>query len=131
MPHNGQSSTAAQRAVLVVEGWQPLSMNALERLFLHDRHGYRKAWMGAVMAYWHQVGRPTFSHPSITIRCYYKVKRTRDADNAAGGVGKIVMDALKGRAFADDDAGSVDLRPVQLLVDRANPRVEIELQEAT
>lgn len=123
------SATTQRITVLTVESWQPLSMNELERMNRHVRFRYRKDWQFAVLAHWLNHGDWYYDYPTITIRCYYKVNRKRDADNAAGGVGKIVMDALKGRAFRDDDTGSVDLQPVQLLVDRDNPRVEIELSE--
>lgn len=124
------TAPSARAVVLTIPTWQPLSMNTMERMGWYKRYPYRNAWASAVFAYWLGAGRPTFQHPRITIRCYYATNRKRDADNAAGGVAKIVMDALKGHAFGDDDAGSVDLQPVQLLLDRDNPRVEIELEKA-
>ena len=81
------------------------------------------------------AGRPRFDHPRITVRFVYATNRKRDADNLGAAV-KPIVDGLRDDAktltlgaFHDDDAKSIDLRPIEIGVDKHSPRVEIEIIE--
>lgn len=63
---------------------------------------------------------------------YFEANRRRDKDNVAGFVHKVVQDGLVKAAVIDDDgwrgvAGWADL----FYVDADDPRIEIEIEEAS
>lgn len=78
---------------------------------------------------WHQSGRPRFERAAVTVRLYFARNAHRDRDNFTGASGmKGCLDGLKGNAFPDDADGVIDLRPVELLVDKFRPRVEVLIE---
>ena len=58
---------------------------------------------------------------------YHKDRRRRDSDNLLGSL-KSAFDGLKDSGLILDDSGLTHL-PVQKLVDKANPRVELTVWE--
>lgn len=116
------------RAVIVVSSPPPPSLNRQERMHWAARKRLRDRWRRMVRVAWLAAGRPKFRRPRIAVRFFYPGRRP-DPDNAVAAV-KPILDALKGYAWpGDDDAGSIELGPVELYVDRNRPRVEIVLEE--
>lgn len=72
---------------------------------------------------------PAYNRVDITIT-WYEPNRRRDPDNVVGGT-KFIMDGLvAGGAIKDDSQRYVNSILHNFEVDRENPRVEIEVQEA-
>jgi Holliday junction resolvase RusA-like endonuclease len=62
---------------------------------------------------------------SIAIRLYFGTKRTADWDNFH----KLSMDALTGIVWEDDS--QIKRATVDVLYDKKNPRIEIDIHERT
>lgn len=122
--------TASERAVtvLTIPGDPPPSLNVQERLHWAQRYKLRNYWATEAWKAWLAAGQPRFRRPRIIIRLYFRRANRRDPDNFTAAI-KPLLDGLKGHAFSDDDAGTIELVRAPLAVDPDNPRVEIELQE--
>ncbi len=114
---------------LVIPREPPVSLNT--QLTMHWRKRYELARMYAdeTFATWYNADCPGFTHPRITINCYYKGNKfIKDRDNGMGSI-KCIVDALKGRAWeGDDTTEDIDLRWFAH-VDNISPRIEIVLEE--
>lgn len=64
---------------------------------------------------------------AVRLTFYFRSKRKRDTDNLIGYC-KSYFDALQDAGVILNDSGLTHLPPVQL-IDRENPRVEIEIVE--
>lgn len=105
------------------------SRNAEDGKHWRTRQRTRHAWAEYATIAWTSAGRPRFARAAVTVRLYFATARARDRDNLTGSSGmKGCLDGLKGRAFPDDADGVIDLRPVELLVDRSAPRVEVLIE---
>lgn len=62
---------------------------------------------------------------TVQARFYFRDKRRRDTDNMLASL-KAAFDGLKDSGLIVDDSGLTHL-PVQVAVDKANPRVELTI----
>jgi hypothetical protein len=93
---------------------------------LQERHDEWATWSFVA---WHRAGRPRIGRCTVTVRLYFRTRQRRDRDNFTGASGcKGCLDGIKGRAYPDDADGVIDLRPLELLADGGDPRVEIVLE---
>jgi Holliday junction resolvase RusA-like endonuclease len=74
--------------------------------------------------------RPVAGKVTVTIRCY-EPNAKRDDDNVTSGAAKVILDALKNKGIIKND-GQRYVRCVKCptMIDRENPRVEVEIEEA-
>lgn len=73
--------------------------------------------------------KPVRGRVKVTIRCY-EPNRRRDDDNVTSGASKVILDALQNCGILSGDGQKYVRcikRPVE--VDKANPRVEVEISE--
>lgn len=117
-----------QTVTLVIPGDPPPSTNQLLRMHWAEQGRTLTAWATAAWAKWHNAGRIEFARPEVTIRLYFGVSRRRDRDNYTAAC-KGILDGLSEHAWTDDNADVIDLRPVEIAVDKHNPRVEITITE--
>ena len=73
-------------------------------------------------------GRP-MERARVTAKFYFVDRRQRDPDNLLASL-KSAIDGLVDAHVVGNDANMVHM-PIEQYVDRANPRVEIEVQEVT
>ena len=73
-------------------------------------------------------GRP-MERARVTCRFFFPDRRRRDRDNLLASL-KAAFDGVADARVITNDAGMIHM-PVELLVDRVNPRVEISLEEVT
>lgn len=76
------------------------------------------------------IGRakcPAWKRATAQATFYVKVNRRRDADNALASL-KPVFDGLRDAGVIDDDSGLVHL-PVEFVVDKRRPRVEVTVRQ--
>ena len=72
--------------------------------------------------------RPVDGLVEVSIACF-EPNAKRDADNVTSGAAKIVLDALKNMGIIKGDGQKyVRYAPRLVTVDRANPRVEVEIK---
>lgn len=73
--------------------------------------------------------RPRLPWKAATVRCrfYVKDKRRRDKDNFLASL-KAAFDGIADAGIVADDSALTYL-PIEIFVDKGNPRVEIELKE--
>jgi hypothetical protein len=117
-----------RQITLTLEGEQPISWN---KMYSGWHWAKRKAEVDRV----HLAVRaaldpdwPMFDRPvAITVRAHFKNKRVQlDASNIAG---KLYEDGLIGWLVQDDKPQYVRSMTTISLLDRENPRVEIEIKE--
>lgn len=118
----------AQTVTLVIPGDPPPSNNRLLRMHWAERHRTLRDWADTAWAVWFTSGCPKFEEAVVTIRLYFTVSRRRDRDNYTAAC-KGILDGLSEHAWTDDNTDVIDLRPVEIAVDKRNPRVEITITE--
>lgn len=125
---------SGQRVTLTIPGDPPPGTNAQHRMHWRAVAKLRGYWRTQAWYAWLAAGKPRFEHPRVTVRFVYRQNRRRDLDNLGVAI-KPIIDGLRDGghaergAFADDDAASIDLRPIELSVDASRPRVEVVLEE--
>jgi len=78
----------------------------------------------------HRLKKMTNSKVSLKIACY-EPNAKRDPDNVWSGAGKVILDALKqSEIITDDSQKYINGIEYSIGVDRLNPRIEVEIQEA-
>lgn len=115
--------------ILTIPGRPWRSKNEERDLHWGDILRYQSLWAKLAWVAWVEAGRPGFDRCTVTVRLFFPCNARRDRDNYSGAGLKGLLDGLKGRAYPDDADGVIDLRPVEFHVDKARPRVEIELAE--
>lgn len=127
---NMKSHFEEQRTItLMLEGEQPMSWNKMYAgLHWSDRKAEADRVHLAVRVAI-DPNEPMFDKPvSITIRAYFKNRRLQlDASNIAA---KLYEDGLIGWLIKDDSPQYVRSMTTVSLLDRQNPRIEIEIKEA-
>ena len=74
--------------------------------------------------------QPVKGRVSIRISCYEPNAR-RDFDNVLSGASKVILDALQNMGVLKGDGQKyVEYRPVPVMIDRKNPHVEVQIEEA-
>ncbi len=122
--------TVDKQVTLVIPRRPPPSLNLLNRMHWGERKRHRDLWAEEIAVAAIEAGRPKFRRPLIQLRLYYPVQRRRDADNAIGGPGKLILDGLReAGVIEDDNSQAIHLQPPIIAVDPDNPRVEIVLEE--
>lgn len=105
--------------------WRMFVAGKLPRMILSKQgREYQKAtqWL------WLQAGHRTMTGRLIVkITAYMPDNRTRDLDNIC----KAVLDGLVNATAFENDSQIDDLRIVRGGVDKANPRVEIQVEAAS
>lgn len=119
---------------LIIEGRLP----GLNELLGAANAGYRlgnklKQAAQDVVA-WHirqQLRGVRYANPIILHYAYYEPNRKRDKDNIAGGVHKVVQDALVKQGVIKNDGwkGVAGFTDLVFEVDRQNPRIEVTIEE--
>jgi len=71
-------------------------------------------------------GRP-MERARVTARFFFRDRRERDKDNLLASL-KAAFDGIADGRVITNDAGMIHM-PAELLMDRVNPRVEIEVEE--
>lgn len=123
----------------------PDSVNAWPKHPMAEHRAKRKyqreAWVKACAQ-----AKPTHEPPArVVVRSWFFLRNKRDEDNLKGSL-KWVLDALKREQkgdlrwrdgiadekgyFVDDDPGRATIAEPAQAIDRKNPRLEIEIEEA-
>lgn len=113
-----------QPLLIVLHGEKPYSWNRFYAgTHFHERKRMAHA-VHALVAGFLPVNAEVYTVPvDITITAYFK-SRPLDADNI---VGKLYIDGLKGKILQDDNPRWVRSVKTVSLMDKALPRVEIEI----
>lgn len=74
----------------------------------------------------HNAGWKTAERARVRATFYFSTKRRRDADNLLASL-KAAFDGLRDAGVINDDAG-LEHQPVQVAIDKQNPRVELEVE---
>lgn len=91
--------------------------------------GYRvEAWLMAGKAIPKDARPPRWKSATVRVRWFSKTKRRPDADNALASL-KAAFDGLTDAGVWTDDRAATFM-PIEFGVDKSNPRVEVEIQEA-
>ena len=119
---------------LILEGYQPISNNKAQRMHwskrqkaAEDVHWLVKQQLLKILeakGYW-----PCYPKASIRFKVYLSTARAFDPDNFFGGSGKWIIDALKKEGIIVDDSHKHVKLSVEFHVDKANPGVEIVIEE--
>lgn len=125
------SATETQKVTLTIPGVLP-SLNQLMSGKLKDRFAWKNGVKLMTHLAWGCENNPVLAGPvSAVARCYFPDRRRRDRENYGAGGLKVVIDQLVNDGCIErDDAAYFDMR-VEMLYDRDNPRVELELWERT
>jgi len=114
----------------VIPRQPPPSLNAMQRMHWAQRMEIKDTWAEEIAVAAKEAGKPQFKRAEVRLRLYYRTHRRRDADNAIGGAGKVILDALrKAGVIRDDHTDAIRLPEPVIAVERENPRGEIELRE--
>lgn len=114
----------------VIPRQPPPSLNAMQRMHWAQRMEITDTWAEEIAVAAKEAGKPQFKRAEVRLRLYYRTHRRRDADNAIGGPAKVILDGLRDAGvIPDDDTNTIRLLEPVIGVDKANPRVEIELRE--
>lgn len=76
---------------------------------------------------------PKFTKPVIIKFKWIEPNARRDRDNVAGGGAKVILDAMKHMEIIKNDSRRwvLDCRHDTSQIDKARPRIEIEIEEVT
>ena len=114
---------------LIIPRCPPRSLNRLLRMHWARRHELMELWRQEVAVAAARAGRPRFKAAEVRLRLFYDRYPLPDLDNALAAASKLVLDGLvRAGILPDDDARHVrGLTIAELAVDRAEPRVEVEV----
>jgi len=109
----------------------PPSLNAYRRRHWREQRRIERMWKEAVFVRWLELGRPTCSEASVTLRFLFPDRRSRDLDNYLATGSKLVGDAIKGRFIQDDSPRHLKGWRFFFGVDRGNPKTIVEMREVS
>ena len=107
----------------------PPSLNAYRRRHWREQRRMERMWKEAVFVRWLELGRPTCSKASVTLRFLFPDRRSRDLDNYLATGSKLVGDAIKGRFIQDDSPRHLKEWRFFFGVDRGNPGTVVEIEK--
>lgn len=87
--------------------------------------------METVAAIFMSVGTPRFIVPVKIKMRFFEPNARRDRDNVSSGGAKIILDAMKHLGVIVDDSRRwvQDIQHDTTMIDRRNPRVEVDIIE--
>ena len=107
----------------------PPSLNAYRRRHWREQRRIERVWKEFVFVRWLELGRPTCSEASVTLRFLFPDRRSRDLDNYLATGSKLVGDAIKGRFIPDDSPRHLKEWRFFFGVDRGNPGTVVEIEK--
>lgn len=117
-----------KQVTLILEDEQPMGLNKLITRIHWDERREEVSRVKLMVRAALDPNDPVFDNPvAITVRVYFKNKRVQlDASNVPA---KLYEDGLIGWLIKDDKPEFVRSMTTVSLIDRDNPRVEIEIEE--
>jgi Holliday junction resolvase RusA-like endonuclease len=109
----------------------PPSLNLYRKAHWREQRRIERMWKEAVFVRWLELGRPTCSEASVTLRFLFPDRRSRDLDNYLATGSKLVGDAIKGRFIPDDSPRHLKEWRFFFGVDRGNPKTIIEMRKVS
>ncbi len=106
----------------------PSSRNAAPSHWAARRKA-KLAWSRMACEAWLAAGRPKMGRVELCPVIFHRDARKRDCDNYCDLAAKGFFDGLKGHLIADDNSEYLTLHPVEFLVDRGYPRMELHVIE--
>lgn len=123
-----------RRTKLVIQGTLP-GLNEYINAERRNRNAgarMKSEWQAVVMGYIRRDLRGVhFDGPVTMTYTWYEPSRRRDKDNVSSYGRKVIQDALvKAGVLAGDGWRHIEGFRDRFVVDRDNPRIEVELEEA-
>ena len=116
---------------LVIKGRLPNLNDILKNSTTHWAVAFRKKKESMELVEWYvrqQKIKPV-GKAQITITCY-EPNLKRDEDNVLAGACKIILDALQRAKIIEGDGRKyIELVTNPVKIDRANPRIEVKIEE--
>lgn len=102
-----------------------LSPNARVHWAVKAKHAKASRQIAAMLG--KQAGSPKYTRANVRIVWYKPTKRSRDSDNSLA-MCKSFCDGLADAGIIKNDSG-FRFMPIEFMVDKSNPRIEIYVEE--